>query len=581
MIPAGGDGSQGGRVMRVPILLLLVALLPGLPAAFAQDEPALLDPPPAPPGAGNADVPPRLPVPDAAAQKEAEKQIRELFKEEYAKRTPEARRELARTLLKNAPSTGGDVAALYVLLREAREAAAAVADLETAMAAADATAARFDVPAAKLKAGTLALARRGARSADQVRLLAAAYLDAANEAVNAADFETAEALAKDAGTVARAARDANAVEEAVTLAKRIADQKREHAELKKAEATLASKPDDPRANLALGRHLCFVKSDWARGLPHLARGSDSALKKAAEMEQAEPQDADGLMEIGDVWYALARKERNALAKGRYARRAIMWYERAKEKSSGVSALKIAKQLEAVYTITSSGGTVPVTKGLVAAWNLNEGRGKKAFDVSGRGLHGEMRNFSSSSWVDGGRLGAVSLEFDGRDDYIKVDRDAAWNAIDRQFTFAAWIHKNPVEREFMAIASRQVGDGMRESLFFGFGEGRLACFFHLEDREEPRGIEERAPFPTGKWIHVAVTCDGNTLRLFRDGKVTATDEYEGGKLRDEKNPMIIGGNEDGPEDIARGGLFFGKIARLRIYDRALKGSEIESLAKYDR
>jgi hypothetical protein len=81
--------------------------------------------------------------------------------------------------------------------------------------------------------------------------------------------------------------------------------------------------------------------------------------------------------------------------------------------------------------------------------------------------------------------------------------------------------------------------------------------------------------------VAVTCDGNTVRLFQNGKVTSTDEYEGGKLRDEKNPMIIGGNEDGPEDIARGGLFAGRIARLRIYDRALKGSEIESLARYDR
>ena len=40
---------------------------------------------------------------------------------------------------------------------------------------------------------------------------------------------------------------------------------------------LHKSPDDARASLALGRHLCFIKQDWENGLPILAAAGDHRL----------------------------------------------------------------------------------------------------------------------------------------------------------------------------------------------------------------------------------------------------------------------------------------------------------------
>lgn len=44
---------------------------------------------------------------------------------------------------------------------------------------------------------------------------------------------------------------------------------------------LVQHPDDPTANLVVGRYLCFVKGRWQAGLPMLARGGDDALRGIA------------------------------------------------------------------------------------------------------------------------------------------------------------------------------------------------------------------------------------------------------------------------------------------------------------
>ena len=45
-------------------------------------------------------------------------------------------------------------------------------------------------------------------------------------------------------------------------------------------------PADATAHLTLGRYLCFVSGNWSEGLPHLAAGSDPALRQAAERRSA-------------------------------------------------------------------------------------------------------------------------------------------------------------------------------------------------------------------------------------------------------------------------------------------------------
>ena len=93
----------------------------------------------------------RKAVPDAAAQAQAEKLIRDVFKDEYARTSAADRLNLARKLLQQGIDTVDDPASRFVLFREARDLAAQAGDLETALTAVDEMARFFQVSAPEMK----------------------------------------------------------------------------------------------------------------------------------------------------------------------------------------------------------------------------------------------------------------------------------------------------------------------------------------------------------------------------------------------------------------------------------------------
>ena len=57
-----------------------------------------------------------------------------------------------------------------------------------------------------------------------------------------------------------------------------------HTDAEEATAVLEGKPDDPEANLMVGKYLCFTKGDWEKGLPLLTKSENSRLKLLAERD---------------------------------------------------------------------------------------------------------------------------------------------------------------------------------------------------------------------------------------------------------------------------------------------------------
>src|SRR6185436_5225004 len=68
-----------------------------------------------------ADVTKRAGVPDANKQRDAEKAIRDIYKEQYAKKAPADRVQLAKVLLDQADKSGDDPSSRWVLYREAQD----------------------------------------------------------------------------------------------------------------------------------------------------------------------------------------------------------------------------------------------------------------------------------------------------------------------------------------------------------------------------------------------------------------------------------------------------------------------------
>ena len=71
-----------------------------------------------------------------------------------------------------------------------------------------------------------------------------------------------------------------------------------------------------------------------------------------------------------------------------------------------------------------------------------------------------------------------------------------------------------------------------------------------------------------------------IRLYQDGKGIKTNPTARGKILGENNPLVIGGNENTASDVATDN-YSGRIARVRIYRRALSAVEVALLFRNDR
>ena len=116
--------------------------------------------------------------------------------------------------------------------------------------------------------------------------------------------------------------------------------------MKAARVTLEKTPDDPEANLVVGKYLCFVKGDWDKGLPMLALGKDEALKALAKQELEGAASSTEQAKLGDGWWNLAEKQEGT-AKKQIQARAGYWYQKALPGLSGLMKDKVEKRLAQV------------------------------------------------------------------------------------------------------------------------------------------------------------------------------------------------------------------------------------------
>jgi len=77
--------------------------------------------------------------------------------------------------------------------------------------------------------------------------------------------------------------------------------------VKKAEAKLAEKPDDPDANSTVGKYLALDKGDFENGLPLLTKGSDKTLSALAQKDLGGAKNTLEKVVLGDDWSKLLGK----------------------------------------------------------------------------------------------------------------------------------------------------------------------------------------------------------------------------------------------------------------------------------
>jgi hypothetical protein len=298
--------------------------------------------------------PPRLPVPDAAAQQAAKRDVQEVFKARFAQaRSPMEKGLLAGDLFREAKETKDNPAARFVLLALARDLAVTAGDPTRLRDVVLEMAKNYEIDPFEEQTRVLVEASESSLPSLVRASLAKAAIGLAQEAIQTDSYDAAAQLAK-AGfsfaskVMASKGRDPHTIRQANELGELIPWYKQQYDLAQQAEKALAQDPNNLKAAQFLGKYYALVKDQWDRGLPLLVKGEDPTLKALAEAEQAtrrSPSPPD-MVKLADQWREAAASIEEPLQRSA-RRRALYWYEAVLPQVGGMTKQHVAGAVDAL------------------------------------------------------------------------------------------------------------------------------------------------------------------------------------------------------------------------------------------
>jgi hypothetical protein len=508
-------------------------------------------------------APPRAAVPPAEEQEKVLKLVRDLFKSDYAKKTPDGMKALAHKLLTHAREETKGGTERFVLLKEAQELAAKGGDLPTAMAAITALARTFEVDSADLRSDAIETAGKAATTPAQLKTVVEAYLPLVEAAMTAEDYDAAKGLAAKALPMARRAQDAALVEKLQGLEKEIAALRAEQAKLKPLLETLKDNPNDPEANLAVGSHFCFQRDQWERGLPLLARGADPELSEAATAEISKPETPEDRLKLARAWRDAAKKK-PARVKSACEQRALLWYETALQGTRGLDRAALQQEVDK-FVKALPAGDAPLP-GLVF-W-VEPGRNPAApFREIQYGLRGE------NSGAVPAASGTPALLFSGKE-MVVYPAAGPVGSVTRNGSVFAWLKTDDLEY-FGTLVNRceNRNEGPEDFGLYIHG-GHLQCYLNWEPPDRAPIGYGAAAVPAGKWFFGGYTWDEAHVTFYADGKKDNAIPVARNTPLARGSKIVLGvsipGGPGGQE------YYKGLLGSVMIFGRTLSEAEVERL-----
>jgi hypothetical protein len=216
---------------------------------------------------------------------------------------------------------------------------------------------------------------------------------------------------------------------------------------------------------------------------------------------------------------------------------------------------------------TQGVLITTTPGLVGYWKMDEGAGTQARDMSGWGNHAGF--VGTPQWTDG--LSGLALDLDQTNYALVTDQAGLGPATG--LTLAAWVRPNlQAGQDLISKAIAGSVDGYSLSLSPSSSPNRTAFVrFNQATFGDTYRLDSITQYPVSgtKWIHIAATYDGSTMRLYIDGDLE--DSMPGPpSIATNALAVGIGAQSDGTN------RFRGEMDDVRIYNRALSQAEIDAL-----
>lgn len=195
------------------------------------------------------------------------------------------------------------------------------------------------------------------------------------------------------------------------------------------------------------------------------------------------------------------------------------------------------------------------EGLVAYWNMDEGKGTVLRDISGNGNDG---NIIDAVWVNGKYGGG--LEFNGSSSWVAF-RDAAILDIADEISVEAWV--KPYSREGGAILGKY--DGRGGYLLLASWFDTFPYFFAGKDPKF--AVLRDDPLRLNEWHHIIATAKkGASANLYIDGTLKRQQKVMEHGFENKAIKFVIG-------KYGSRCYFKGILDEIRVYNRALSEDEV--------
>ncbi len=236
-------------------------------------------------------------------------------------------------------------------------------------------------------------------------------------------------------------------------------------------------------------------------------------------------------------------------------------------SNGTHSLTAAARDAAGNTTTSSSVTITVSNtggsGLVAAYGFNEGTGSTVTDKTGNGNNGSI---FQATWYTTGKYGKA-LAFDGSNDYVSVP-DSNSLDLSTALTLEAWVRPT-ASSGWRTVMLKENNSELAYAMYARESTNRPSGWIRTNPTSgSSKSVAGTSGLALNTWTHLTTTYDGSNMRLYVNGSLVRT-QATTGTLYNSGNPLKFGGNA------VWGEYFAGQLDEIRIYNRALTQTEIQT------
>jgi fibronectin type 3 domain-containing protein len=211
-------------------------------------------------------------------------------------------------------------------------------------------------------------------------------------------------------------------------------------------------------------------------------------------------------------------------------------------------------------VTVSNTAPPPPSGLVLAYSFDQGSGTTVPDSSGKGNTGTL---ASTTWSTAGKYGGA-LIFNGSSSWVTAADNATLD-LTNGMTLEGWVSPTAAGTVWRTVIIKQSTNALVYSLYANTNTSRPSGHVFTSTEFDTRGT---SAVPLNAWSFLAATYDGATLRFYVNGTQVSSKAVTG-SMPNSTGALRIGGNS------IWGEYFAGLIDNVRVYNRALSASEIQT------